>query len=160
MIPIVRGLGLLASAVVTIATAGSARADALCTALDTAWPSLPQETHHVTVSQMVTDELTEVGNELGKHVNVLSHDVLSMEFDVKNKRAKVKVGAGDAQYASFAVSTDVKFSGTTARVKATIDVGFQGRRLRLDLPEFEMMPQSYQGDRVVVLLVPIVERRW
>lgn len=142
----------------TLALAGApARADTLAM-LDQAAP-IPAS-RLPTLSDQVTDRMTEVGNELGRHMNVLSHDLISLSFDGRKRRAHVGVGGGDPHYLTIRVDGDIQFTATDARVKARIDLGFQGRKVRLELPEFQMMPQSYQGDRVVVLLVPVLERRW
>lgn len=156
--PLVRLVGIAAFVVVAL-SAIDARADATCIALEAAWPKAPAKSG-ASMGMMITDELTEIGNEIGHHMNVLSKDVVSLSFDGRQKRLKAKVGLGDSQYASFSLATDIQFVGSTAKVKATIDFSIQGKRMKFDLPEFEMMPQSYQGDRVVVLLVPIIQRRW
>jgi len=156
----VRFVGMAIATVVALHGVASAdRADATCIALDAAFPRLP-EVQKASMGQRLQDELSEVGNQLGHHMNVLSNDVLSFQFDVRARRAKVRVGAGDDRYARFAVATDVTFTQQLARVEATVDFAIEGHRYKLELPAFELMPQSYQGDRVVVLLVPVVERRW
>ncbi|MCX5747489.1 MAG: hypothetical protein NT062_33915 [Proteobacteria bacterium] len=156
-----RVLGIVAIAACGVIDAtGAARADATCVALDAAWPRVTEDLHRVSIGTQITDQLTELGNELGHHMHVLSHDLVSIQFDGRQRRAKVKVGAGDDRYVSFSIATDIKFEGGLARVKTTLDFSVQGKRVTFDLPEFAMMPQSYQGDRVVVLLVPVVERRW
>ncbi len=156
-----RIVGALVFVAVGVGASGrTASADCMAM-LDQAWPAVEQPTmHRRTMTDAITDQLTDLGNELGHHMNVLSHDSISLSFDGRARHAKVRVGGGDDRYFTFAVATDIQFTGMDARVKTRIDMSVSGHRMHFDLPEFEMEPQSYQGDRVVVLLVPFLERRW
>lgn len=153
---------MLAGAVaLTVGLAASAaRADTIAL-LDHHLPAVQHEPEYVFPSgDEMTDRMTELGNEIGHHMNLLSHDLISLQFDGRARHAKMRVGGGDDRFVTFAIGSDVQFVGTDAHVRPHLDLGFQDRHVHVDLPEFEIMPQSYQGDRVVVFLVPFFQRGW
>lgn len=112
------------------------------------------------MSQQIQDQLTELGNTLGYHAAVLSHDMLQLKFDARKRRAYMRVSGGDEQYLSFKLSSDFHFTEGLARVNTKIDLTFRGRTLELELPEMEMVPASYRGERGVEVRLPLFRRRW
>ena len=124
---------------------------------DRLWPRVP-ESHQLTLSEQITDQLTELGNFMGEHMNVLSHDVLTMTFDGRRRRAFFSIGGGDARYLEFKLASDVQFFDGRAQINTRIDLSFAGKQLELELPEMEMVPASYRGERGVEVRVPLFRR--
>ena len=112
------------------------------------------------LSQQITDQLTELGNFIGSHVNVLSDDVLGLRFDGRARRARVRFGTGEGQYLRFKVDSDWHFTAGKARIQTRIDLGLGTHQFHLDLPDMEMLPTSVYGERGVELRLPLFERRW
>lgn len=127
------------------------------TLYDRLWPRAPQGTH-LTLSQQITDQLTLLGNTLGYHLDVLSNEMLSLRFDGRRRRAFVRLGGGDAQYLTFRLASDVHFTDGLARVTTRLDLGLAGHRLSLELPDFEMTPTEFHGERGVVVRLPLFRR--
>lgn len=142
----------------------------LCAAVDVAaandedlydrlWPEMPNSTR-LTLSQQITDQLTELGNTVGHHVNTLSNDAIALGFDGRRRRAKVRLGLEDRpdQYLTFKLAGDVHFTHGVARVAARLVIGIAGRVLHLELPDIEMAPASFRGERGVEIRVPLFRR--
>lgn len=123
------------------------------------WPRVP-DGRHLTLSQQLTDQLTLLGNTLGHHLDVLSNDMLSLRFDGRRRRAYVRLGGGNAQYLTFRLASDVHFTQGVARVRLRVDLAIAGRALRLQLPDVEMTPTDYQGERGVVVRLPLFRRNF
>lgn len=110
----------------------------------------------VKLSHRIRANISELSNELGKHLSALSFDMVGLQFDALENRARVEIDAGDEDL-SLRFDSDVHFRGGAARVKARIDLGLAGRRLSFDLPEFDMVPRSENGRRYVELRLPLIE---
>lgn len=123
------------------------------------WPEMPNSTR-LTLSQQITDQLTELGNTVGHHVNTLSNDAIALGFDGRRRRAKVRLGLEDTpdRYLTFKLAGDVHFTHGVARVAARLDIGIAGHVLHLELPDIEMAPASYRGERGVEIRVPLFRR--
>ncbi len=124
---------------------------------DRLWPRVP-EGRHLKLSQQITDQLTLLGNTLGYHLDLLSRETLSLRFDGRRRRAYVRVGAGEGQYLKLHLASDVQFIGGLARINTRVDLSIAGRVLRLELPEVEMTPTEYHGERGLVVRVPLFRR--
>lgn len=123
------------------------------------WPAVP-DGHRLSLSQQIQDQLTELGNTLGYHASVLSNDMVGLTFDARRRRMQARLGGGDDQYLSFHLASDVHFTDGLARINTKIDLSFRGRSVQLELPEMEMVPASYRGERGVEVRLPIFRRRW
>jgi hypothetical protein len=148
------------TAVVAVATAVSSPAvadDGVL--LASRWPSIP-DGHGLSLEDQITDRLTQLGNELGKHLDLLSHDMFQLSVDGRRRRARVRLGAGDDQLLAFRFASDIQFDDINARVNARIDLGFHGHLLHLELPTFEMSPAEYRGDYGVELRLPLFVRQF
>jgi hypothetical protein len=102
--------------------------------------------------------LEDLGNLLGKHTNVLSHNMLAMKFDARHQRAKLRFGGGQAHYLTFRIASDVQFNESVATVNARVDLGLGDRTVSFELPSFEMAPVEFRGDYGVELRLPLFKR--
>jgi hypothetical protein len=123
------------------------------------WPRVP-EGRHLKLSDQITDQLTELGNFMGEHMNVLSADVLAMSFDGRRRRAFIRLGGGDARFLEFKLASDVRFFDGKAQINTRIDFTIAGNRMQLELPEMEMVPASYRGERGVEVRLPLFKRNF
>lgn len=123
------------------------------------WREVPAQ-KRLRLSIQITDELTELGNLLGTSMNELSDDVLGLKFDGRRRRAKLRVGTGEGQYLRFRLDSDWHFTQGRARVVARLQLGIGEHHWNVELPDFEMVPASYRGERGVEIRVPFFERRW
>lgn len=121
------------------------------------WPRSPDGAH-LTLSQQLTDRLTLLGNTLGQHLDALSNELVSLRFDGRRRRAFVRLGGGDAQYLTLRLASDVHFTEGLARFTTRLDLGLAGHQLQLELPEIELTPTEYRGDRGVVVRLPLFRR--
>lgn len=123
------------------------------------WHDVPMG-NRLKLSQQITDQLTELGNFIGSHMNVLSDDVLGLRFDGRKRRARVRVGTGEGQYLRFKLDSAWHFSAGRARIQTRINLGLGTRELDLELPDMEMLPSNVYGERGVEVRLPLFERRW
>lgn len=123
------------------------------------WPRVPDH-QYLSLSQQILDHINDVTNTIGYHLDILSHDMLTLKMDLRRRRAYVRVGGGDEQYLTFRLASDVLFTDGLARINTRIDLAFRGRKLQLELPETEILPTSYNGDRGVEIRLPLFRRRW
>lgn len=133
--------------------------DDLQIALAERWREVPAG-QRLRLSQQITDELTELGNFIGTHINVLSDDILGMKFDGRRRYARIRFGTGEGQYLRFKFDSDWYFTKGKARVQARVDLGIGQHQFHLELPDIDMVPASYHGERGVEIRLPLVERRW
>ena len=118
------------------------------------WPTVPTS-RQLTLAQQLTDAMTDLGNQLGYHLDQLSDDRFALRFDGRQRRARVKFGMIDSDYATFKFDSVVHFTNGMAKITAVFDIGIAGRVMHIELPEIEMLPTEYHGERGVQLRVPI-----
>jgi hypothetical protein len=123
------------------------------------WPSVPAG-HALTLEDQITERLTLLGNELGRHLDLLSHDMFQLRVDGRRRRAHVRLGGGDAQHLAVGLDGDIQFDDANARVNARLDLGFHGHALHLELPTFEMSPAAYRGDYGIELRLPLFVQKF
>jgi hypothetical protein len=159
--PVRRGLALAIAVGVGTPAAAESTADAPThkDLYERLWPRTP-DAQRVKLSDQICDQLTELGNLLGYHMDVLSRETVALRVDARNKRAWVSVGAGDERYLTFKLSSAVLFTEGMARVNTHVDLSIRGRRLELQLPEVEMEPASYKGEKGVEIRLPLFRRRF
>ncbi len=121
------------------------------------WPAVPT-TRQLTVAQQLTDAMTALGNQLGDHLDLLSNDRLALRFDGRSRKARVKLGMIDSDYATFKFDSIVHFADGRANITARLDLGIGSHVVRVELPDIEMLPTEYRGERGVELRVPIYRR--
>ena len=141
-------LGLVCAAALCGGTSRAAHADKL---------ELPEPVAKgQPLKDRVTKNLTLMSNEMGLHVKNLTGEMIDMSFDVQARKARVKLNAGSGDLA-LNVDSKLVMRGKVARVSTTLDLTFLGDNLTLDLPDFEMVPQSWQGQQWVEFRLPIIE---
>jgi len=126
---------------------------------DRLWPKVPTGPQ-LKLSDQITDQLTELGNTLGQTMNELSYDTFAMTFDGRKRRAHIRFGGGDARFLEFRLASDVQFFDGRAQINAKIDLTIAGNKMELELPEMEMVPANYRGERGVEVRLPIFKRRF
>jgi len=122
------------------------------------WPSLP-EGHGLSLEDQITDRLTQLGNEVGRHLDLLSHDMFQLRVDGRHRRAHVRIGGGNETVA-LAVDGDIQFDDANAHVQCRLALALRGHAVSLELPPFEMSPASYRGDHGVELRLPLFVQRF
>lgn len=112
------------------------------------------------LSQQITDQLAELGNFIGGHVNLLSDDMLGLKFDGRGRRARLRFGTGAGQYLRFKFDSSWHFTQGRARIAARVCLGIGTHEWHVELPDVEMLPTSVYGERGVEVRLPLFERRW
>ena len=152
----VRKLGVLA---LLLAMSSTASADD-SSLYERLWPAVPSG-RGLSLEQQITDHLTAMGNTLGYHLDQLSNDVLALTFDGRRRLAKIRFGTHGSEnerYLTFRVDGDVRFTEGMAKVTARVELGVAGHLVQLELPDFEMVPAAYRGDRGVEIRLPLFKR--
>jgi len=108
-----------------------------------------------TYSERIADELTLLGDSIDGHLGQLTLDRVKFRVDGRQRRAHLRL-AGETRYLSMTIQSDVHFRSGAAQVDAVIDLRVAGRGVRLELPDFEVMPRSYLGERYVEVRVPLI----
>ena len=155
------GSALVAAVVVVGASSAPALADnnVEVVALGDRWHEVPQG-RQLKLSMQITDELTELGNLIGTSMNTLSDDAIGLSFDGRKRRAKLRLGTGEGQYLRFRLESDWHFAQGKARVAAKLQLGLGDHQWNIELPDMEMAPAEYRGDRGVEVRIPVFERTW
>lgn len=128
-------------------------------ALGERWHDVPNRPR-LKLSVQITDELTELGNLIGTSMNDLSDDMVGLKFDGRRRRAKLRFGTGEGEYLRFRLDSDWHFTQGRARVVAKLQLGIGSHHLSLELPDMDVVPASYRGERGVEIRIPFFERRW
>lgn len=128
-------------------------------ALSTRWPNIPDR-HGLSLQDQITDRLTEIGNTLGEHLDLLSADMFQLKVDGRRRHARIRLGAGRMDTLAFQLDCGIQFQDLNAHVDAHLDLGFDGHLLRLELPEFQVQPAEYRGDYGVQVEVPVFVQRF
>lgn len=125
---------------------------------DRLWPEAPVS-GRLTISQEIADAFTELGNSVNQHVGQLSDGRFGITFDGRRRRAFVRIDATSTErYLVFHFSSDVHFTQGVARITAKLQLGIAGHVVDLELPDVEMAPAEYRGDRGVEIRLPLFKR--
>jgi hypothetical protein len=108
-----------------------------------------------TYSERIADELTLLGDTIDGHVRPLTLDSVKFRVDGRGRRAHLRV-ARETRYLSLTIQSDVHFRRGAAGVDTVIDLRVAGKAMRFELPEFEVVPRSYLGERYVEVRVPLL----
>jgi hypothetical protein len=128
-------------------------------ALADRWHEVPKS-KRLKLSVQIVDEVTALGNLIGTGMNELSDDLLGLKFDGRKRRAKLRVGTGEGQYLRFRLESDWHFTQGKARIAAKLKLGVGDHQWNIELPDMEMVPANYRGDRGVEVRIPLFERSW
>jgi hypothetical protein len=115
---------------------------------------------HPKLSKRVIENLTVLSEEVSVHLKRMSLDAIDMHVDLAQRMARLNLAVGDRSWLSVRVDSDVEFRKGHARVKARVDLGLAGQSFSVELPEFDVVPDSVAGQRGVVVRVPVFEGRF
>lgn len=107
------------------------------------------------VSEQIADSVTELGQEIDAHLGALSAGVVTLRFDGRSRQIHLGFDL-EGDNASFKFRSDVHVRGGVARVDARIDLRLVGRHVHVELPDVEVIPRSYEGDRYVEVRIPLL----
>ena len=124
---------------------------------DRIWPAVPAG-HELSMEDQLTNRLDEWGNQMGRHLDLMSHDVLAIRIDARRNRAHMRVGYGDTHFLSLHIDSDFLFHDGLAQVDARVDLRIRNHGMRLELPSFDVVPSSYGDNRYVEIRVPFFRR--
>lgn len=129
-----------------------------CELYERLWPQAPIN-KRLTLSQEIADAFTELGNSVNQHVGELSDGRFALTFDGRRKRAFVRIDATTTdRYLVFHFSSDVHFTQGVARFNAKLSLGIAGHVFEVQLPDVEMAPTEFHGDRGVEIRLPLFKR--
>lgn len=153
-------LGGLAASILASGIAGSASAVAdPAVLLAVRWPSIPAS-RGLSLEDQITDRMTQLGNELGRHLDRLSHEMFQLRVDGRRRQAHVRIGGGDAAVLALRLAGDIQFDDLNANVRARVDLAWHGHAVSFELPPFEMSPVSYRGEHGIELRLPLFVQRF
>lgn len=131
-----------------------------CELYERLWPQAPIN-QRLTISQEIADAFTELGNSVNQHVGELSDGRFGITFDGRRRRAFVRIDATTTdRYLVFHLSSDVHFTQGVARITAKLSFGIAGHVVDVELPDVEMAPAEYRGDRGVEIRLPLFKRHF
>lgn len=138
-------------------TSNTSDAD-FCELYERMWPRAPM-VQRLTISQEIADAFTEFGSTLNQQLGQLSDGRFGITFDGRRRRAFVRIDATTTErYLVFHFSSDVQFTQGVARINAKLSLGIAGHVIDLELPDIEMAPAEYRGDRGVEIRLPLFKR--
>jgi hypothetical protein len=111
-------------------------------------------------SWRLAEKMTLAGDELGLHLRAVTFNSIDVNFDGHKRIAHLRLQAGEAKKVALGIDGDVAFKKGYARVNATVHLGMAGKIWRLELPEFDMVPRSWDGNRYVELRLPVIDLRF
>lgn len=121
--------------------------------LATRWPAVPG--HDVSLEEQITEHLTKLGNAIGKHLDLLSHEMVQLTVDCRHRSAHLTLGGGDLDQLMLRIDSDIQFDDATARFRSRIDVAVHGHAMHVELPAFELSPASYRGEHGIEFRLPL-----
>jgi hypothetical protein len=127
--------------------------------MDQRWPALPPD-REPSLEDKITDHLTDASNKLAGQLDELSHDMFRLHVDGRSNRARLRLGTTDGHYLTFNLDSDWLFGDGKARVNAKLELGLGTHVMKVQLPAMDLIPDSYQGCRMVHVNVPLLERRF
>ncbi len=131
-----------------------------CELYERLWPQAPIN-QRLTISQEIADAFTELGNSVNEHVGELSDGRFGITFDGRRRRAFVRIDATTTdRYLVFHLSSDVHFTHGVARITAKLSFGIAGHVVDIELPDVEMAPAEYRGERGVEIRLPLFKRHF
>ena len=125
--------------------------------MDKLWPAVP-EYHGLSTEDVMTDNLSDIGNVIAGHLDLLSHDVIGLKVDGRGQRARLRVGGGDERYLKLKIDSSWLFTNGQAHVNASVDLFVHGHELQVKLPEMDLSHDNYRGEGLVQVNVPLLQR--
>jgi hypothetical protein len=110
-------------------------------------------------AEKVAEGVTELGDEIDAHLGALSAGVVSLRFDGRSREIHLGFDL-EGDNASFKFRSDVVVKGGVAHIDARIDLRLVGRHVHVELPDVEVVPRSYGGDRYVEVRLPLLTGRF
>ena len=127
---------------------------------DALWPKLPQD-HELSMDDRMVDNLSDWTNRvMGAHIDKMSHDLVALHVDMRAGRARLRLGMGDGKFLKFRFDSDWHFIDGKARMTAKLDLGVSGHMLHVDVPAVDVSTDSYRGQDLVQVNVPLLQRTW
>jgi hypothetical protein len=108
-------------------------------------------------SWRLAEKMTLAGDELSLSLRALTFDTMDVKFDGHTRRARMRMSAGKTDSFSLGFDSDIDFKAGYASVDATVHLAVMGRSYDLDVPRFDVVPRSYEGERYVELRVPVID---
>jgi hypothetical protein len=93
-----------------------------------------------------------------QHVDLLTYDMLHLRVDAEHRAAKIAIGGGDRRVVKLRVAGDVEVVDGTARIHSRLALGLGGKQLDVRLPNVDVAPASYHGERGVEVRLPLLRR--
>ena len=150
-------IGLAVAA--TLGASSTARAD-VSLSLDQLWPALPFH-DQPSMSDQLADWMTTVGVHVDQHLTALSHDALEFRIDGRRQHYYLGVHAHSGSgRVSFAMNEDVHFVDAVACIRTHLQLEIGTHAVDLQLPDMELQPDELNGQRIVELRVPLLQRHW
>jgi hypothetical protein len=109
------------------------------------------------LADTVVDRLSALGNELGDHLDTLSMALIALRIDGAGRRMQLGLGGGQRASLLLRMASDVHFRDGVARLSAHVHLCLAGHSLALRLPDLEVAPSSYRGERGVEVRLPLIE---
>lgn len=94
---------------------------------------------------------------LETQIATLELDAIELRFDKRARRARLLLH-GESSLLSFRLSSDISLRRGAAAFDARLEVAVAGHRLAIALPDVELAPRSYLGERYLEVRVPFVRR--
>ena len=116
--------------------------------------------HRPTVTQSVYASMERLSSHLDRHIRALSFDHLELQFDARQRTARLAMGLGNMTNFGLGVRGHVLITGSVARVDTRIDLAISGTRLNLKLPELELIPRNHRGSNYLEVRLPVLHRRF
>lgn len=108
-------------------------------------------------SWRLAEKMTLAGDELGLHLRAITFNSIDMNFDGHKRIAHLRMQAGEVKKFALGIDSDVAFKKGYARVNATVKLGVAGKSWQLEVPEFDVVPRSWDGERYVEVRLPVVD---
>ena len=154
-----RGAALAIVFTASVASAEDAKRGQQTFVFGERWREVPMS-GGLKMEDRVAEHLSEFGNFIGGHMNVLSRDAFAMKFDGRRNRARMRLGTGDGQQLRFNIDTDWHFMQDKARAQPRLQLGIGRRDFKLELPNIDMATNDVYGQLAVEVRLPLFERRW
>jgi hypothetical protein len=127
--------------------------------MDQRWPAPPAD-RLPKVEDVMLDHVSDYGNDVGTKLDALSHDVIGLHFDARGQRANLHFGGGNTRYVSFRIDSNWLFTDGKAKVSARVELALAGHEVDLKLPEMDVSEDSYRGEQMMTVNVPLLEKRF